>query len=91
MYNASDMDWMIKSMLINKRDNKGTMKFNFVTSCLAFRISITLKKKKCLLLACEKVVHDWEKLHKEYKKLNEKLKKQKYLCGSLSIEWKKKK
>ena len=31
---------MLKSMSIHQRDNKGIVKSNFVTSCLAFRGSI---------------------------------------------------
>ena len=31
---------MLKSMSIHQRDNKGTVKSNFVASCLAFRGSI---------------------------------------------------
>ena len=32
---------MLKSMSIHQKDNDGIVKSNFVTSCLAFRISIT--------------------------------------------------
>ena len=31
------MDWMFKSMSIHHRENKGTVKSNFVTSCLTFK------------------------------------------------------
>ena len=34
------MSWMLKSMWIDQRENKGIVKSNFVSSCLAFRGSI---------------------------------------------------
>ena len=40
MYNVRDIDWMLKSMSIHQRDNKGIVKFNFLTSCLTFMGSI---------------------------------------------------
>ena len=36
------MDWMLKSMSIHQMDNKGIVKSNFVTSCIAFRGSIPI-------------------------------------------------
>ena len=33
---------MLKSMLIQKNDNKGKVKSNFVTSCIAFKGSIPI-------------------------------------------------
>ena len=42
MYNVRDMDWILKSMSIRQNDNKGVVKSNFVTSCLAFRGSILI-------------------------------------------------
>ena len=35
--NVRDMSWMLKSMSMHKRDSKGTIKSDFVTSCLTFR------------------------------------------------------
>ena len=35
-------DWMLKLMSMCKRHSKGIVKFNFVTSCLAFRGSILI-------------------------------------------------
>ena len=40
MYNVRDMGWMIKSMSIHQMDSKEIIKFNFITSCLAFMGSI---------------------------------------------------
>ena len=40
MYNVRDIDWMLKSMSIHQRDNKGIVKFKFLTSCLTFMGSI---------------------------------------------------
>ena len=37
MYNVRDMGCMLKSMPIHQRDSKEIVKFNFVTSCFAFR------------------------------------------------------
>ena len=37
---------MLKLMSMRKKDSKGTIKSNFVTSCLAFRVSIPTKKVK---------------------------------------------
>ena len=36
-YNVRDMSWMLKSMLVHLKDNKGIVKSYFATSCLAFR------------------------------------------------------
>ena len=44
IYNVRDMSWMLKSMSIHKRDSKGIAKSNFVTSCFAFRCSITISQ-----------------------------------------------
>ena len=45
MYNVKDMGCMLKSMSIYQNDSNGTIKFNFVTSCLAFRVSILIESK----------------------------------------------
>ena len=36
---------MLKTMLMHKKDNKGTIKFNFVISCLVFKDSIPTRAK----------------------------------------------
>ena len=38
MYNVKNMSWMLKLMSTYKNDNKITIKFNFIISCLAFLI-----------------------------------------------------
>ena len=45
MYNASDMSWMLKLMSMHKRDN---LKYNFVTSCVAFNGSIPIVRTNLL-------------------------------------------
>ena len=42
MYNVRDMDIMFKSMSIHKMDSKGLVKFDFITSYLAFKDSIPI-------------------------------------------------
>ena len=42
MYNVRDMDIMLKSMSIHKMDSKGLVKFDFITSYLAFKDSIPI-------------------------------------------------
>ena len=42
MYNVRDMGWMLKSMSILWKDGKIIIKSNFVSSCLAFRGSISI-------------------------------------------------
>ena len=43
MYNIRDMGRMLKSMSIYQKDRKGIVKSNYVTSCLAFRVSIPIE------------------------------------------------
>ena len=43
MYNTSDIGRILKSTSMHKKNNKGTMKSNFVVSCITFRGSIPTK------------------------------------------------
>ena len=51
---------MLKSMSIYQNDSDGTIKFNFVTSCLAFRVSILIESKGQIHISIW--VFDWIKL-----------------------------
>ena len=42
MYNVRDLNLMLKSMSMHKNDNKGLVKFDFITSYLAFKNSIPI-------------------------------------------------
>ena len=42
MYNVRDLNLMLKSMSIHKMDSKGLVKFDFITSYLAFKDSIPI-------------------------------------------------
>ena len=42
MYNVRNMDIMLKSMSTHKMDSKGLVKFDFITSYLAFKDSIPI-------------------------------------------------
>ena len=54
MYNVRDMGWILKSMAIYQKNSKGTIKSNFVASCLTFRGSILTRHCNIKIKGVEK-------------------------------------